>query len=197
MTAAGFPPPPRLPAPANGKVHFSPLPLSSIRQRPSSPRHGIALPLVLGAVLCFALWVIVLSQSVSQAQLATQKQIRQRRAYFMARSALQHFLLKVKHADRLNPAVVEAICAEEQPEDAAARVRQVHPPRQRRGTLAEMFVADVHSPLSVAGQPALGYHIESFLISSLNPQEMAVEITAVGRCETSEDKIRRVYRISR
>lgn len=161
-------------------------------------RAGIALPLVLGVVLCLGLWVAVLSQTMTQSRESSVRMIKMKRAYYLARSALQHFLLKVKHADRVNPRVIEAVCAPDPSADTGSGIREVRPANSRAKTLAEMFVDDIRTPPAPGGQLTRGsYGVKSFLISAINNQEMAVEITALGTCDEVTDTIRRVYRISR
>jgi hypothetical protein len=153
---------------------------------PGNPRRGIALPLVLGLALCLAVWVGSLSYTMSQSRHRLKQAIKYRRAYFLARSALQHFFLKVKTMQRQAPQTMLAL----ETADPA-----------NWDLLSRAFVEDLVMPEPSAS--GLGdrarYGVASFTIGSVDHLHgaMTMEILAVGSVEGYTDTIRRVQRISR
>jgi hypothetical protein len=160
---------------------------AAVRQAWSSnPRRGIALPLVLGLALCLAVWVGSLSYTMSQSRHRLKQAVKYRRAYFLARSALQHFFLKVKTMQRQAPQTMLAL------EGAAASDWDL---------LSRAFVEDLVMPEDATlglGDRAR-YGVASFTIGSVDHLHgaMTMEILAVGSVEGYTDTIRRVQRISR
>ena len=155
-------------------------------------RRGIAIPLVLGVVLCLGMWIAVLAQTSSNSRAQFQRLLKLRRAYFMARSGLQHFLLKVKHADRANPNLLADIFALGQDGRQVFAEAASNAPSLRGKPLAEIFISDVLPPDEVVGSYSAAYRIASFSISSLSRDEMAIEIKAEGRCDNVAESITRV-----
>ena len=147
-------------------------------------RRGIALPLVLGAILCFAVWVGSLSYTQSQSRHRFNKTIKIRRAYFMARSALQHFFLKVKTLQRQNPETMRMLY-------------QARP--EQWANLSGSFCEDILNPRETTGSYQGSYRISSFTIESQDPEhgEMSIQILADGFVDGAEESIKRVYKVTR
>ena len=158
-----------------------------IRNPPESPRpperKGIALPIVLGAILCLAIWIASLSYTISQSRSRFTQMVKFRRSYFMARSALQHFFLKVKVMQRRNPEVMNALYTA---------------PPDKWNALARTFVEDVQIPFDTPGAYEGHYEIASFSIDTQDTRkgEMVIQILAEGQVETAKETIRRIYKVT-
>lgn len=63
-------------------------------------RKGMALAIILGVVVCLGLWLGSLAWTMTNSRSAVQQVVKGRKAYFMARSALEHLLLKMKTMQR-------------------------------------------------------------------------------------------------
>jgi len=63
-------------------------------------RKGMALAVILAVVLCLGVWISSLAWTMTNSRSSMQQVFKGRKAYFMARSALEHFLLKVKIMQR-------------------------------------------------------------------------------------------------
>ena len=102
----------------------------------------------------------------------------------MARSALQHFFLKLKTFQRQNP---EAMIALEQANN------------YEWNTLSRAFIEDVVLPGEINGSYTASYGISNFSISTRDIQksELVVEIQAEGEVDGVKETIRRVNRVSR
>ncbi len=145
-------------------------------------RRGIAIPIVLGAILCLAVWIGSLSWTMSNSRSRFTQVLKLRRAYFMARSGLQHFFLKVKVFQRMHPEAISVLQSSR---------------RDQWPVLSQSFVEDIKIPSE--GETGYHYEISSFTISSqdIERSEMAIEILARGNFEGFPDTIKRVYRVSR
>ena len=152
----------------------------SIRQQ----RRGIAMPVIFGLALCMAVWVASLSWTMSNSRHRFQKVIKMRRAYFMARSALQHFFLKIKIMQRRHPQVMMAL------EKAEA---------DRWRLLSQAFVEDIVLPVPEPDTVSAHYGIASFSIGTIDVERalFTMEIAAMGRIDEVGETIRRVQRLSR
>jgi len=138
----------------------------------------------MSVVLCLAVWIASLSWTMSNSRQRFQRAVKIRRAYFMARSALQHFFLKLKTFQRQNP---EAMIALEQANN------------YEWNTLSRAFIEDVVLPGEINGSYTASYGISSFSISTRDIQksELVVEIQAEGEVDGVKETIRRVNRVSR
>jgi hypothetical protein len=147
-------------------------------------RRGIALPLVLGVVLCFSVWIVSLSWTMSQSRHRFRQMIKIRRAYFLGRSALQHFFLKVKVFQRNHPNAMQTLYSAS-PSDWEV--------------LSRSFVQDIIIPDEKTGSFSGKYSIASFTIETLDRDSpnMAIRITAVGNAEGVGELIHRTYKVSR
>jgi len=147
-------------------------------------RRGIALPLVLGAILCLAVWIGSLSYTMSNSRHRLARTMKLRKAYFLARSALQHFFLKVKTMQRECPEAMNALY-------------QARP--EEWGILSEAFVDDVTHIRGSSGSKDHEYKIAKFTIGSqdVRNNEMSVEIVAEGDVEGAGETITRIYKVTR
>ena len=59
-------------------------------------KKGLAIPIVLCVILCLGIYVVSMSWSMSTARNRYTKTLNNRKAYFMARSCVEHLLLKIK-----------------------------------------------------------------------------------------------------
>ena len=158
--------------------------MTMIRWLQANDRRGIALPLVLGAILCLAVWIGSLSWTQSQSRHRFNKTIKIRRAYFMARSALQHFFLKVKTMQRQKPEAMRALY-------------QARP--EQWMVLSRSFCEDILNPREADGSYSGSYRIGSFTIESQDTErgEMSIQILADGSVEGADESITRIYRVTR
>lgn len=146
--------------------------------------RGLAMPIVLCMILCTGIWLASLSWSMTNSRARFQHLIRLRSSYYLARSALQHFFLKVKFMQRNYPETV--LLLETSPEEDLSR-------------LTKAFVEDIIQP-GYAGENHKGeYGIIDFSIGSIDHDRGAItmEILAQGSFEGTSESIRRVQRISR
>lgn len=147
-------------------------------------RRGIALPIVLGIILCFAVWVGSLSWTMSNSRSRFTHAFKLRRAYFMARSGLQHFFLKMKVMQRQLPETMAVL-------DGA--------PAANWTALANSFVEDIVIPQESPASYTLSYGVGSFTIGTrdLDKGEMTIEIVAEGKVDGVGESIRRIFRVTR
>lgn len=147
-------------------------------------RRGIALPIVFGTILCLAVWIASLSWTMSQSRHRFTQALKFRRAYFMARSALQHFFLKVKVMQRRNPEVMSTLY-------------QAKP--EKWPALAQTFVEDIILPMESPGVYESKYRVSSFSIDvqDVTKGEMVIQILAEGDVNGARESIRRVYKVTR
>lgn len=147
-------------------------------------RRGIALPIVLGIILCFAVWVGSLSWTMSSSRSRFTYAFKLRKAYFMARSGLQHFFLKMKVMQRQLPETMAVL------EGA---------PNADWPALSGSFIEDIVIPQESLSSYTLSYGIDSFTIGTrdLEKGEMTIEIVAGGKADGVGENIRRIYRVTR
>ncbi|MBF0544859.1 MAG: hypothetical protein HQM08_10520 [Candidatus Riflebacteria bacterium] len=149
-----------------------------------SGKRGIALPLVFGAILCLAVWVASLSFTVSNSRFRFTQAVKVRRAYFMARSALQHFFVKIKTMQKTSPEAMNSLY-NAKPEDW--------------GVLSKAFLEDIIAPPDALGELQASYKIASFSIDAQDPLhgEMCIQIVAEGMVDGVQETIKRVYKVTR
>ncbi|HOT30468.1 MAG TPA: hypothetical protein PLU72_20005 [Candidatus Ozemobacteraceae bacterium] len=147
-------------------------------------RRGIALPIVFGIILCFAVWVGSLSWTMSNSRGRFMYAFKLRKAYFMARSALQHFFLKMKVMQRRLPETMAVL-------EGASTADW--------NALSSSFIEDIVIPEDAPASYTLSYGIDSFSIGSrdLEKGEMTIEIVAGGKADGLGESIRRIYRVTR
>lgn len=147
-------------------------------------RRGIALPVVFGVALCLAVWVGSLSWTMSNSRHRFQRVVKARRAYFMARSALQHLFLKMKTFQRQQPDVMMAL-------------ERATP--EEWGTLSRAFTEDVVLPAALIGSYSASYGVKAFEITGrdIEKSQLVIEIQAEGTVDDMTETISRVNRVSR
>lgn len=146
-------------------------------------KRGVALPIVLGLILCLGIWIASLSYTMSQSRNRFQQMIKIRRAYFLARSALQHFFLKVKTLQRQCPKAMTAL---------------YEASKDDWNVLSKSFIEDIKVPNENNGSYWGKYGIASFTIESIDKEtaQFAVKITANGNVDGFGESINRVQRVS-
>lgn len=148
-------------------------------------KRGLALPIILALVLLLAIWIGSLAWSMTNARSRFQQVHKARKAYFMARSGLQHFLLKLKMLQRHG---VESMRALEQANEDEKKV------------LYSVFVQDIMVPPddSYSGEK-YEYRVNEFNIESVDYENarITLQIGAEGRFGGQKNSISRLVRISR
>ena len=147
-------------------------------------RRGIALPLVFGALLCLSAWVASLSFTMTNSRHRFTKAVKFRRAYFLARSALQHFFLKIKTMQRSSPASVSVL---------------YHAKPEEWKLLSDAFLEDISLPADFAGDSNVSYRIASFTIDTQDEirGEMCIQNVAEGTIDGVGETIKRTYKVTR
>ncbi len=148
-------------------------------------RKGLALAMVMGLVLCLAVWIASLSWTMTNSRSSFQRVLATRKAYFMARSAMQHFLLKIKTMQRQAPELMEVI--EKANDDEKKR-------------LYSAFTEDILVPAddNLTGE-LYHYKISDFNVESIDYDSAAVTlmIESEGGFGGRSNKISRLVRVSR
>lgn len=145
---------------------------------------GIAMPILFGVVLIMGFWIGSLSLTMSNSRSRFQKAVRNRKAYYLARSGLQHFFLKIKLTQRHLP---EAMLVLENASKAEF-------PR-----LSSAFTEDVVLPFVTNDEFRGTYRISEFKIGVVDHMRaaMTMEVVSEGNYEGSLQTIQRVQRVSR
>jgi len=150
----------------------------------TSRNRGIALPIVLGVVLCLAVWIASLSWTMTNSRGRYLHMVKLRRAYFMARSAHQHFLLKLKTLERRMPESVLLL---------------QNTKNEQWPVLSSYFIQDIVQPHEFSGSYSGDYRIGSFTVESLDLEKaaMSIQIQGEGEADGCRETIRRIYRVTR
>lgn len=148
-------------------------------------RKGIAIPIVLAVVLCFGCYVASLSWQMSNARSRYQRILNDRRAYFMARSGMEHLMLKLKTMQRH---CCDSMMALENASD------------EDKDLLYKVFTEDVLIPPdnSYTGEK-YEYRVDKFNIESVDVEacRLTLDIEVVGKCGGYKNSIKRLSYISR
>jgi len=147
--------------------------------------NGMALPIILALVLLLAIWISSLAWQMTNARSRFQQVHKARKAYFMARSGLQHFLLKLKMMQRNG---TESIRALEQANEDEKKI------------LYSVFVQDIIVPAdNLYSGEKYEYRIKGFNIESIDYDSAMVtmQVEAEGRFGGQKNSISRLIRISR
>ena len=147
--------------------------------------RGMALPIILALVLLLAIWIGSLAWSMTNARSRFQQVHKARKAYFMARSGLQHFLLKLKMMQRNG---VESVRALEQANE------------DEKKNLYSVFVQDIIIPPdNVYSGDKYDYRIKEFNIESVDYDNarITMQVSAEGSFGGQKNSISRLIRISR
>ncbi len=148
-------------------------------------RRGMALAIVLGLVMCLALWIGSLSWTMTNSRSTFQQVLKTRRAYFMARSGLQHLLLKIKTMQRHCSETITVM------EKAEADERKL---------LKSVFIEDIIVPPddNYTGEK-YDYRVSEFNIESIDYEQakLTLQVGAEGSFGGQKNSISRLIRISR
>lgn len=151
----------------------------------SNSKKGIAMPIILGLVLCIAIWVGSLAWTMTNSRSRYQQVIKSRQANFLARSAFQHFFLKLKTMQRLCPQSIKVL--EEANQD-------------EKKNLHGVFIEDIIVPPDdkFSGEK-LSYKINDFNIESIDFDRSLVTIAvrSEGKYGGAKNNLKRLVRISR
>lgn len=149
------------------------------------PRSGMALAIVMGLVLCLALWIGSLSWTMTNSRSTFQQVLKTRKAYFMARSGLEHLLYKVKVMQRQSSATMLAL------EKANADEQKL---------LKSVFIEDIMIPPddNYTGEK-YDYRVSEFSVESVDYEnaKLTLQIGAEGSFGGQKNSISRLVRISR
>ena len=148
-------------------------------------KKGIAMPVIMGLILCLAVWVASLSWTMRNSRSRYQRVVKLKKAYFMSRSALQHFFLKIKTMQRHCPETVVAL------EKAN---------KSEWDKLAGVFVEDIILPSNDGNiEDKYAYKIKDFSFESIDYEKarLTVQINAEGKFSNRKHGISRLLRISR
>lgn len=148
-------------------------------------RKGIAMPVILGLVLCLAVYIASLSWTMSNLRSRYQQVLKSRQASLLARSAFEHFYLKFKTMQRLRPESIKAI--EQANSDELNKLENI---------FCEDIIVPPDNDLS---NRKYSYGIKSFNVESVSYQEAAItlEVIAYGSYGGKESTLKRLVRISR
>ena len=145
----------------------------------------MALPIILGLVLFLAVWIGSLAWSMTNARSRFQQVHKARKAYFMARSGLQHFLLKLKMMQRHG---FESMRALEQANEDEKKV------------LYSVFLQDIIIPPdnSYSGE-RYDYRVKVFNIESVDydSSRITMQVETEGSFGGQKNSISRLIRVSR
>jgi hypothetical protein len=148
-------------------------------------KRGLALPIILALVLFLAIWIGSLAWSMTNARSRFQQVYKARKAYFMARSGLQHFLLKLKTMQRNG---IESMRALEQ---ANADEKKI---------LYSVFLQDIIVPPdnSYSGEK-YEYRVSEFNIESVDYESsrITLQVETEGGFAGQNNSISRLIRVSR
>ena len=148
-------------------------------------RHGIAMPIIFGLVLCLAIWVASLSWTMTNSRARYQQVFKARKAYFMARSGMQHLFLKLKTMQRH---CIEAMQSIENANDDEKKL------------LYSVFIEDVIVPPddSYTGEK-YEYRVNEFKVDSIDHEEskLTLQVGVEGSFGGQKNSISRLIRISR
>jgi hypothetical protein len=148
-------------------------------------RRGLALPVILALVLLLAIWIGSLAWSMTNARSRFQHVHKARKAYFMARSGLQHFLFKIKMLQRQG---FEAMRSLEQANEDEKKV------------LYSVFLQDIIVPPdnSYSGE-RYDYRVKTFNIESVDydSSRITMQVETEGGFAGQKSSISRLIRVSR
>lgn len=148
-------------------------------------RKGIAIPIVLVVVLCFGCYIVSLSWSMSNARSRYQQTLNNRRAYFMARSGMEHIMLKLKTMQRH--------CCD-------SMMSLENAPEEDKDLLYKVFTEDVLIPPDnhYTGEK-FEYRVNDFGIESVDLEAcmLTLRLEVLGKYGSYQNSIKRLIRISR
>lgn len=145
----------------------------------------MALAIILGLVLFLAIWIGSLAWSMTNARSRFQQAYRGRKAYFMARSGLQHFLFKLKMMQRQGAESMRAL------EQANADEKKV---------LYSAFLQDIIIPPDNSySAEKYDYRVKVFNIESVDYESsrITLQVETEGGYGGQKNSISRLIRVSR
>ena len=149
-------------------------------------KNGMALPIVLCVIVCLGCYIVSLSWSMANSRNRYEKTLNNRKAYFMARSGIEHLMLKIKTMQRHCPDTM--LVLEKAPEE-------------EQKLLSSVFTGDIIIPPSdnFKKNDKYEYRISDFKIESvdLENSSLVLQMESVGKYGGYSDNIKRLVRISR
>ncbi len=149
-------------------------------------RKGIALPIVLVVILCLGGYVTSLAWSMSNARSRYHQTLNNRKAYFMARSGMEHIMLKLK--------VMQRRCC-----DAMIALEETTDENDKK-LLNNVFIEDILIPPdnNYTGEK-YEYRVNDFGIESvdLDASKLTLRLEVTGKSGGNKNSIKRLVRISR
>lgn len=148
-------------------------------------KKGIALPIVLAVILMLAFWIGNISWRLSQNRSQFQRIYKTRKAYFMARSSLEHLFLKLKMIQRHT---TESMLAMENANDSEKKI------------LYSAFTQDIIVPTDNNNTVKIyKYRVKDFNIESIDYKnsKITLQIAVEGNYSGQSSSISRLVRISR
>ncbi len=148
-------------------------------------RKGIAMPIIFGLVLCLAVWVASLSWTMTNSRSRYQQVLKGRKAYFMARSGMQHLLLKLKTMQRHCIESMQAI------EDANEDEKKL---------LYGVFIEDIIVPPDDKSTgDKYDYRVREFRVESVDLEDamLTLQVGVEGSFGGQKNSISRLIRVSR
>ena len=149
-------------------------------------KNGMAIPIVLCVIVCFGCYIVSLSWSMANSRNRYEKTLNNRKAYFMARSGIEHLMLKIKTMQRHCPDTMLAL------EKA---------PEEEKNILNTVFTGDIIIPADndYKKLDKYEYRINEFKIESVDMENssLVLHIESIGKCGGYTDNIKRLVRISR
>lgn len=150
-------------------------------------KKGLVLAIILSIVFCASLWLVSVTYSISKSRVRIKHASKSLKAYFMARSALQHFFTKWKNYQKHAPEVINNLesCESE----------------KSWKVLSQAFIEDIIKPAEISDRfdSKTSYSIKDFKILSkdLSRSEIVLEVIAEGRCDNVVETIKRTVIINR
>lgn len=148
-------------------------------------RKGIAMPIIFGLILCLAVWVASLSWTMTNSRSRYQQVLKGRKAYFMARSGMQHLLLKLKTMQRHCIESMQAI--ENANED-------------EKKLLYGVFIEDIIVPPDDKSTgDRYDYRVREFKVESVDLEDamITLQVGVEGSFGGQKNSISRLIRVSR
>lgn len=143
------------------------------------------MPIILGLVLCLAIWMASLSWTMTNNRSRYQQVLKGRKAYFMARSGMQHLLLKLKTMQRH---CIESMRAIEEANDDEKKL------------LYAVFIEDIIVPPDdkYTGD-RYDYRVREFKVESvdLDDGRITLQTGIEGSFGGQKNSISRLIRVSR
>ena len=149
-------------------------------------KNGIAIPIVLCVIVCFGCYIVSLSWSMANSRNRYEKTLNNRKAYFMARSCLEHMMLKIKTMQRHCP-------------DSMLSLENA--PTEEKSLLNSVFTGDIIIPpdKDYKKNNKYDYRVTDFKIESVdkNNSSLILQIGVTGKYGGYSNNIKRLVRISR